>query len=106
MEIEYEKIEDRPINMVLVELCVESGCDPKEGEYSLSIASFLGALDISSIGGVDDISLIMECIENEFDFDLLPAEGMAHICLEESGEWEGYSWNKYYKIQRHNIIEF
>jgi hypothetical protein len=106
MDTVYEKIEDRPVHMVLVNLHVESGCDPKEGEYSMSIASFLGCLDISSIGGVDDISLIKECIENDFDFDLLPAEGMANIYLEESGEWEGYAWHKYYKIQRHNIIEF
>jgi hypothetical protein len=100
MEMEFQKIESRSINYVSLGLYTEEGCNPLEGEYSLSILSFMGSLDISREGGVDDISLIKECIENDLDFDKLPKEGMTEIILKESGEWEDVFWHKYYEIER------
>ena len=86
-------------NRVHLNLTTESGCDPKKGEYSMSVLGFAGSLDISSIGGVDDVSLIKECIENNLDFAMLPAEGWADIMLKEAGEQEDVFWHKYYEIE-------
>ena len=85
-------------NTVNVTMFVESGCDASDGEYSLSINNFAGALDISSIGGVDDITLIKDAIENNIDFDSLPDEGFVEICLQETGEREDVFWHKFYII--------
>lgn len=98
--MERQRIEDRDINIVKVALDTEKGCDPQENEYSLRILSVLGCLDISSIGGVDDVSLIKDCIENDIDWEIIPEEGATFITLEESGEWEDVFWHKYYKIIR------
>ena len=104
MTIKYERIESRPVNYVNVLLSIEEGCDPEEGEYSLDITSFLGRLDINAVGGVDDITLIKECIENaSFEY---PKNGELHIVLKESGEWEDVFWNKYYIVDRICKIEY
>jgi hypothetical protein len=105
MEIEFEKIEDRTINFIEVCIYTELGCDLNEGEYSIIINSFIGTLDISSIGGVDDISLIKDCIENSLDDIQLANEGCTQLILKESGEWEGYSWHKYYEVHRVCVLE-
>lgn len=105
-EMTFEQLKDRTINYVSVLMTVESGCDPLAGEYSLCISGFIGCLDISSIGRVDDISLIKECIENDFDFSSLKEECMVELVLKESGEWEGYSWHKYYEIDRSVIMDY
>jgi hypothetical protein len=96
----FQRIEDRSINFVQVFISTEHDCDPHEGEYSLVLGSFIGGLDLSSIGGVDDISLIKDCIENNLESLNLPAEGTTEVVLRESGEWEGYNWHKYYEIER------
>ena len=67
MEIVKEKLEDQEVNFVEVGIRLESGCDWREGEYSLHINSFIGSLDIFSIGGVDDITRIKECIDENID---------------------------------------
>ena len=90
----------RSINFVQVFINTEHGCDPHEGEYSLVLGSFTDELDLSSTGGVDDISLIKDCIENNLDRLSLPPEGIADIVLRESGEWEDVFWHKYYEIER------
>jgi hypothetical protein len=105
MDIEFQKIEDRTINFIDVCIYTELGCDANEGEYSMLINSFIGTLDISSIGGVDDISLVKDCIENSLNDINLPAEGCTQVTLKESGEWEGYSWHKYYEIFRVVVFE-
>jgi hypothetical protein len=92
-------------NYVFVRLTTEIGCKPSDGEYELVIIGFLGGLDISSNGGIDDITLLKECVENEFDFNELPDEGFAEIILKESGEWEDVFWNKYYVIEKYSIFE-
>lgn len=104
MEIEKQKLESRSVNYVSVAIRTESGCDPKEDEYSMEISGFTGFLDISSPGGTDDIELIKECIRNDFDFDSLPEEGITEVILVESGEWEDVFWHKYYEIQRVAVI--
>lgn len=93
------KTESREYNKVAVTISVESDCDPKQGEYSMVISGLIGGLDINQFGGVDDISLIKECIENDFDLDNLPSEGFSILQLEETGEREDVFWNKYYEIR-------
>ena len=98
-KFEFQKLEDLARNMVEVHIYTEHGCDVTEWGYSLEISSFTGSLDISSYGGGDDISLIKDCIENSLGSELdLPSEGLTQVVLKESGEWEGYSWHKYYVI--------
>lgn len=100
MEETREQLSDSPINYVQVLITTETGCDPEKGEYGLEISSFIGCLDISSHGGVDDVSLVKECIENDIDFSTLPEEGTTEVILKESGEWEDVFWNKYYIVDR------
>ena len=97
---EKQKIESRQVNYVQVMITVESGCDPKEGEYGVEICGFIGSLDISSVGGVDDISLIKEAIEEHVDISEFPKEGQLEVILKESGEWEDMFWHKYYVVER------
>ena len=99
ISITFQRIEDRPVNYVEVLIFTELGCDPQEGEYRLVINSFIGLLDISSPGGVDDITLIQDCIEDNLDNLKLPEEGVKQVILKESGEWEDVFWHKYYKIE-------
>lgn len=89
---------DNPI-YVRVAITTESGCDATDGEYSLELTGFTGALDIDSPGGVDDISLIKEAIEDHVDFSSLPKEGITLVTLRESGEWEDVFWHKYYVVE-------
>ncbi len=98
METSREQLKDRQLNYISIFLNTESGCNALKGEYTLCIESFIGVLDISSV--VDDIVLVKECIENHFDFSLLPEEGTTEIILKESGEWEDVFWHKYYEIER------
>lgn len=100
METPSQNINDRSVNYVHVNIVTEAGCDIEEGEYSMYIAGFVGGLDLSSPGGVDDISLIKDCIRNKLDFSKLPEEGITEITLKESGEWEDVFWHKYYEIER------
>jgi len=105
MDVEFQKIEDRTVNIVNVVINVESGCDWRLGEYSLYITGFIGALDLHSVGGVDDVSLIKDCIENNLEAIFSGAENQVDICvvLEEGGEWDGFSWHKYYNVRRINF---
>jgi hypothetical protein len=89
-------------NVIQVFIQTEKGCNPLEGEYSLSIGSSKYPLDISSPGGVDDVSLVKDAIENEFDLSSLPEEGLTEVVLIESGEWEDVFWNKYYLVHRYD----
>lgn len=98
--ITFQKLESREVNIVQVAINVESGCNPHDGEYSLHICGFIGSLDLSSYGGVDDVSLIRDCVENNLDEINLPSEGTCILTLEESGEWEGFNWLKYYIVKR------
>ena len=88
------------MNIVSVLIQTESGCDPSEGEYSTYITSFVGMLDITQVGGLDDTTLIKECIDNAImDNDIeLCEEGFKEVRLIESGEWEDVFWHKYYAI--------
>ena len=98
--MERQQLRDRSINYVQVFIITESGCDIEEGEYTLNLGSVIGGLDINAIGGVDDISLIKDCIENNISSFLLPEEGTSEIILKESGEWEDVFWHKYYVVER------
>jgi hypothetical protein len=88
------------MNIVDVTIQTESGCDISEGEYSVSIVGFVGALDLSSLGGTDDCTLIKEAIDEAISNDgiELCEEGFKEVRLQESGEWEDVSWHKYYVI--------
>ncbi len=99
--LEFQRIEDRVVNFVQVHIITESGCDPHEKEYTLLLTGFIGTFNLLvGGGGMDDVSLIQECIDENLDFDKLPKEGATEIILEETGEWEDVFWNKYYKIVR------
>ena len=91
-------------NKILVVMNIESGCNPKAGEYSLNICGFFGALDINAFGGVDDITLIKDCVENSMDEWELPEEGDLEIILNESGEWEDVFWHKYYEVESYRVV--
>ena len=98
-----KKRDDKNIVQVLIH--TETGCNPLVGEYSLHIGSVIGALDISSVGGVDDVSLIKDCIiERVLDEIDLPEEGTTEIILRESGEWEDVFWHKYYEIESAEVF--
>lgn len=99
-EYTFQRIEERPINYVYVCIVTEDECSVEKGEYSLSITGITGALDISSIGGVDDVSLIKECIESHISEMKLPNDGTTVVVLKESGEWEDVFWHKYYVVER------
>ena len=105
MEIEKQILDDRPVNYVEVCIYTELGCKPSDGEYSMAINSLVGSLDISSAGGVDDVSLIKDCIENNLDEIKLPVEGCTQVILKESGEWEDVFWHKYYEVERYAVLE-
>lgn len=83
---------------VEVLLWLEKGCLKDEGEYSVHLKSFSEPLDLDQPGGVDDISLIMDCIANSLDEIELPEEVLTTVTLDESGEWEDVFWNKYYVV--------
>ena len=88
------------MNIVNVSIQTESGCDPLEGEYIAHITGFVGTLDITQVGGLDDATLIKECIDNAImcnDINLCE-EGFEEVRLIESGEWEDVFWHKYYVI--------
>ena len=90
---------------VAVWINTESGCNAAEGEYSLFLAQISEPLDLSAVGGNDDISLIRECIADDLDFSLLPEDGQTEIWLQESGEWEDVFWHKYYVIESVNVLD-
>jgi len=106
LDARFQQISERAINIVEVIIFTESGCNPKEGEYNMTLDSFIGSLDLSSHGGVDDISLIKEGIEEGVDFDSLPEEGATQIILAEDGEWEDVFWHKWYTVIRTQRIMF
>lgn len=97
----YQSLSSRPINTIKVVVTLESDCDWREGEYSMHLGGFIGSLDLSSYGGVDDITLIKEGVEERLE-DVIgdKEEGQFEITLEESGEWEGYNWHKWYNVVR------
>lgn len=100
----FQELKDRPINYVSLVISLESGCNPQDGEYSLHLGSTSGALDLNSVGGVDDITLIKECIEEYILSTEFPDEGYVDVMLKESGEWEGWNWQKYYELERACIV--
>ncbi len=103
--MEQQNIKTRSINYVSVSIYTESGCNPEDDEYSLTINNASNSLDISSSGGIDDISLIKDCIANNLSSFILPEEGMTEIILKEDGEWEDVFWHKYYVVERITIFE-
>ncbi len=98
--IQKQSIESRSVNYVSVYIGTESGCNPEEGEYTLHIGGFIGSLDIGAPSGVDDVSLIQDCVEDNIPEIELPIEGVTELILKESGEWEDVFWHKYYVIDR------
>lgn len=103
-KIVRQDIKARAINYIEITIVTETGCNARDGEFSLYLSGFIGCLDLNSYGGVDDISLIKDCIENNIDWEALPEEGMTEIILRESGEWEDVFWHKYYEIERFTVL--
>ena len=83
-----------PTQFATVLLTFEDGCDATQGEYGQAITGLIGHWT------KDDIDLIWECIENDFDLSKAPKEGWAELFLEEDGEWGGFPhWHKYFTIK-------
>lgn len=99
------RLEDRTINYVGVSVCIEADCDVKEGEYSVSINGLIGGLDISAPGGIDDVSLIKECVDNYILGSNYSGDIVIDLVLKESGEWEDVFWHKYYVVERETKTE-
>jgi len=93
------RLEDRSINHVGISVCIEAGCDVQEGEYSIVIAGLIGGLDISAPGGVDDVSLIKECVDEYILGGNYSGDLVIDLILKESGEWEDVFWHKYYVVE-------
>jgi len=88
------------MNIVNIAIQTESGCNPLDGEYTAQITSFVGELDITAVGGVDDATLIKEAVDNAImnnEIELCE-EGFKEVRFIESGEWEDVFWHKYYVI--------
>ena len=88
------------MNIVDVLIQTQEGCNYLDGEYTASIISFVGSLDLTAVGGNDDATLIKECIYNAVmlnDIELCE-EGFKEVRVIESGEWEDVFWHKYYVI--------
>jgi hypothetical protein len=88
--------------MIIVDVVIqtESGCDPSDGEYTALITGFVGALDITAVGGTDDATLIKEAVDEAImnnDIELCE-EGFKEVRFIESGEWEDVFWHKYYVL--------
>ncbi len=101
-----QQLSTKATNTVSVHVTTEADCNFNDGEYTAEIVSFIGGLDITSLGGVDDISLIQEAI-GEIEPELLPKEGVTEVILEETGEWEDVFWHKFYAVKelRNNANE-
>ena len=99
-EYSIEETEQITPNQCVVVVYTESGCDPKNDEYSAFITVLTGTLDITSTGGVDDITLIKDAVEGVVLSEELPEEGATEITLKESGEREDVFWHKYYVVEK------
>lgn len=104
--IVFEQQKEENKNKVVCRMIVESDCNPLDGEYSLYIVSQSLPLDIFSVGGVDDVSLIAECVVNDIGNWTIPEECCIEIYLKESGEWDDVFWHKYYEIEKYEIAKF
>lgn len=102
----FEEQKEENKNKIICRMFVESGCNPLDGEYYLYMVSSSLPIDICSHGGVDDISLVKEVIENEISAWIIPKECCIEIYLKESGEWDDVFWNKYYIIEKYEIDDF
>ena len=96
----FQRIEDRPINIVTMTVFLEEGCSFDLGEYSLEMTGLIGSLSLSNKFGSGDMDLIKERVEEDLlEHGLEPGRPLL-ITLEESGEWEDVHWHKYYKVTR------
>lgn len=92
-------MKNMPMNIVRVGIHLEEGCDWEKGDYSLHLEGFIGSLDLNRAGGVDDINLIKDAVENELE-DIIRCKGVGYfsMTLREDGEWEDVFWHKYYTV--------
>lgn len=93
------------MNYVSVLMYVEDGCHISQGEYSLHITSIIGALDINANGGGNDVSLILEAVEECIQSLNVGDVTSVEFRLKESGEWEDVFWHKYYEVDSFAIIQ-
>lgn len=90
----FEKITDRVRAILDVSVHFESGCNPKDGEYSVYLNGIIGG----SIH-VSQFHLIEEAIAEDMG-KKIPAleEGCVQVMMIEDGEWEDVFWNSYLTI--------
>lgn len=82
-------------NRFNVAVHTESGCNVKQGEYSVYITGI-----IAGFIGHDDFYLVAECIAESLDDLSLPEEGWTPVVVQETGEREDVFWHKYYEVDR------
>jgi hypothetical protein len=103
LEMARSRIEDRTVNYVGVTVYCEADCDVNKDEYSIHLTSFIGSLDLNSPGGIDDISLIKEAVDEHVLNEQYHGDLVVSLVLKESGEWQDVFWTKWYVIDRVNV---
>ena len=93
MCITFQKIEDMPPLFVSLVLYFEKDIE----DYRLLLTGMLGFIDISND---NDIDLIRESIEESLAEKAPPKAGRVSMALEASGEWEGFSWHRYFIVKK------
>lgn len=91
--------QDAPTKTITFELWRDDGSNIDDDEYSVWLSSCSDPLNMSAPGGMDDVSLAMDCLRNcvyEIDF---PHSTRVFVTLKESGEWEDVFWHKYYVLK-------
>ena len=85
-------------NRVTVTLHTNQYCNAQDGGYILTLDNTLQPLNLDSVNGPDDISLIKECIATclrELPTDI---EIAIEIILTENGEWEGPGFHRCFTL--------
>ena len=91
----FSQLDDTMKNIVEVVLRVDVGCNFDDGDYGIYLINIIQG-EIEKI----DFDLFDEAIYERYArTNDLPDEVQFAIRLVESGEWEGYSWNKWYEIE-------
>lgn len=99
ISIVFQQLEDMQLNKVRCQVEVN-----EDEEKYVKIIGFTGLLDISNYGGVDDISLIKDCINECDDLTHINDDTVYVVDVSESGEWEDVFWNNYYVVDK--IIKY
>jgi hypothetical protein len=71
----------------------ESGCAVERDEYSVAVSHIVNGWIEK-----DDMDLVLECVAEDVTELGLPEEGSTAFIAYESGEREGFAWNRFYRL--------